>query len=347
MTKRKRSDSTVGAEAGAEEGYDPMNVDYSTPTHAPAPHHLPSEEEEGGEEGKERKRQFKEDVQLVDDVPRVRGLHREPPTVSIPEVHQGGRVEEEGDGEEEEEKEEDVSLETYHELRMARRYGDLDHSIDAVVPEPEEEETFLKERPCTDPLEHQLNEMLSGKVLLLHSVRHKLLEALNNFVAKVEARLETVKRVKVKSEEYKDLLYKVGYFMNVEMLTLQIRDLDDDVKRMEGMLERCKDLSAGQDQAKMEEFREALYQHKIDDMLVEWDYVYERYSRSAAFERKPSRFPSRAPYGEKKKTLKEHADFVFYETWAMGCGVAHWGIGERVTGPKYPRCRCFEKKEKK
>jgi hypothetical protein len=341
MTKRKRSDSIVGAGAGAEEEYDPMNVDYSTSTYAPAPHHLPSEEEEGGEEGKERKRQFKEDVQLVDYVPRVRGLHREPTTVSIPEVHQGGRVEE-GEGEE---REEDVSLEAYHELRMARRCGDLDHSIDLVVPEPEEEETFLKERPCTDPLEHQLNEMLSGKVLLLHSVRHKLLEALNDFVAKVEARLETVKRVKVKSEEYKDLLYEVGYFMNVEMLTLQIRDLDDDVKRMEGMLERCKDLRAGQDQAKMEEFREALYQHKIYDMLVEWDYVYERYSRSAASS-KWERKPSRTPYGEKKKTLKEHADFVFYETWAMGCGVAHWGIGEsdRVTGPKYPRCRCFEKK---
>jgi hypothetical protein len=164
---------------------------------------------------------------------------------------------------------------------------------------------------------------------------------LGEFVAKVQAKLERVKMVKHESQKYLKLLDNEKYLMNGRVLVGQIGHLDDQIKRMEDMLDLCED-PFGEGHAKMEEFREALYQHKIDEMLVEWDYVYERYSRSAE-QVKPTRVP------EEKKTMKEHADFVFYETWAMGCGVAHWGIGEsdRETGPEYPRCRCFDQKEKK
>jgi len=84
--------------------------------------------------------------------------------------------------------------------------------------------------------------------------------------------------------------------------------------------------------------REELLKRKIDGLLDDWDYVFDRYTCPLEDKvKKPSRRPA------DNGNLRKHADKVYYCVYALGCSVAHWGIGEpeEESGPKYTGCDCY------
>lgn len=84
--------------------------------------------------------------------------------------------------------------------------------------------------------------------------------------------------------------------------------------------------------------RDELLKRKIDGLLNDWDYVFDRYT--CPLEDKVKK-PSRRPDGN--VNLRKHGDKVYQKVYSLGCSVAHWGIGEpeEESGPKYTGCDCY------
>ena len=84
--------------------------------------------------------------------------------------------------------------------------------------------------------------------------------------------------------------------------------------------------------------RDELLKRKIDGLLNDWDYVFDRYSCPLEDTVKK---PSRRPDGN--GNLRKHGDKVYHSVYWLGCSVAHWGIGEpeEESGPKYSGCDCY------
>ena len=130
--------------------------------------------------------------------------------------------------------------------------------------------------------------------------------------------------------------------MKIEVLKMEVDTLKDRGFRAEQEIDVRKRVI---DIARLERIlfqtlarRDELLKRKIDGLLNDWDYVFDRYS--CPLEDKVKK-PSRRPAGN--GNLRKHGDKVYHSVYWLGFSVAHWGIGEpeEESGPKYTGCDCY------